>query len=584
MPQPAVVGTSCLVPEAFIANEQEFLDISRQSGIQVGNFVPHPSPAIPINDHSRLAFVDIDGDGYDDIVMHSLFPNPLAGVPFEHLVFMNQHDGTFKDVSDESGLRNVQAAFLVFGDFDNDGDEDVFAGLDIDLAGHTSEVLLNDGNGHFTQLKNAGVEKLQYSGNAVLADFNLDGKLDLFSGNGQTTYAVQNALLYGNGDGTFTDVSTTSLFPAIPAQPSNGVVACDFDNDGDLDIFVATYGVSILQGWDQLWQNGGQGTFVNMAEPLGFNALITGNYFNARTGYGTQPEPDGMIGGNGFGIDCGDVNGDGYPDIWLAQISHADGSDTSRLWSDPTELMINQGPDAGFTFVNQFLAAGLPFNEGDIDAALIDYDNDGRLDLSVTRTDKYESEYTTLEQKAWFGLYRQKDDGTFESKVETSGINAGPVTVDAPNTVRMKAGQNLAWADIDHDGDADLLVGGRDQGGGRPNFLFENQVGSHALWLGVQVRGDGQHVPLDAFGARVTLRVGDRVVLREKKSSRGTYDSIDGSALLFGLGDVGACSDGQNQVQLEVRWGDGKVETYGPDQFALSSYIRLTYGKGISKI
>ena len=77
-----------------------FVDTSEYSGIQVDNYDPDPPDGMQINDHSRLAFSDINGDGFDDAVMHSLYPNPANGVPFEHLVFLNNGDGTFADHSD----------------------------------------------------------------------------------------------------------------------------------------------------------------------------------------------------------------------------------------------------------------------------------------------------------------------------------------------------------------------------------------------------------------------------------------------------------------------------------------------------
>ena len=128
-----------------------FSDVSAQSGMQVGNFDPDPPEGMVINDHSRLAFADLNSDGFDDIVMHSLYPNPRAGVPFEHLVFLNNQDGTFSDHSDASGLRDVQAGFFAFADVDNDGDQDAFAGLDLpDLGDHRSAIQLNDCSGVFT--------------------------------------------------------------------------------------------------------------------------------------------------------------------------------------------------------------------------------------------------------------------------------------------------------------------------------------------------------------------------------------------------------------------------------------------------
>src|SRR4051812_21629330 len=162
---------ACTPRDLTTPDKDFFVDISDSSGIRAGNFVANPATPIPINDHSRLAFADIDGDGKDDIVAHNLFPNPEKGVPFEHLVFLNDGDKTFRDFSDESGLKNVQAAFFVFGDVDNDGDQDCFAGLDIALGGETSALYLNDGKGHFTKKRASGVEKADFAANAIFADF-----------------------------------------------------------------------------------------------------------------------------------------------------------------------------------------------------------------------------------------------------------------------------------------------------------------------------------------------------------------------------------------------------------------------------
>ncbi|MEZ4382452.1 MAG: CRTAC1 family protein [Nannocystaceae bacterium] len=559
-------------PQAVQAlGEGFFTDISDASGIRVDNFVADPPASIPINDHSRLAFADLNGDGLDDVVAHSLYPNPLAGVPFEHLVYLSNGDGTFTHFSDESGLRDVQAGFFVFGDVDNDGDQDCFAGLDVDLSGETNQLLLNDGAGHFSRLSGAGVEISRRAANAVMADFNGDANLDIFVGNGHTGYNVADQLYFGFGDGTFEDVSAVYL-AGSPAQPSNGSVACDIDDDGDLDILVATYGVSVLNGRNHLWRNDGAGLFTEVGVDQGFAALATGNYFLAATGNGTDPEPDKgpgeYVGSNGFGIQCEDVNGDGLADVYLATISHPVSSDYKRTWSDPSQLLINQGPAGGYALVNEFLARGLPFNEGDIDASMIDFDNDGRLDLAVTRDKKYEGNYSEVDQQSWFGLMHQRPDGSFASVGPTSGINQSG---DPWN--RMKAGQNHAWSDIDGDGDLDLLVGGRDNGGGgRPNFLFRNDVGQDNAWLAIRLHGDGAAINRDAIGARVTLRFADWTIAREVKSGRGTYTSIDSRALHFGVGDLGC------DYEVEVRWPDGEVERYAARDFPPKNYVDLTYG------
>ena len=554
-----------------------FIDISEASGIQVENYDPDPPSRIPINDHSRLGFVDINGDGYDDIVAHSLFPNPRAGVPFEHLVFLNNRDGTFEHFSDQSGLRDIQSGFFAFGDIDNDGDQDAFAGLDI--ADHpdrsqTHQILLNDGSGHFTQLPSSGVEVAPegaIAGNAVFADFDGDTFLDLYVGNGQSSYAGSDLLFRGRGDGTFEDASG-SLVGNEP-RPTNGTVACDYDDDGDIDIFVATYGVSYKLGHNVLWENDGDGTFRDVALERGFHALATGNYALRDTGLGLDPEPgkepNEWVGSNAFGVQCDDVNGDGHMDIFLATISHPNSGDYGRKWSDPSQLLINSGPEGAFSFTNEFLLRDLPFNEGDVDGAVVDFDNDGLLDLSVSRDKKYEGGYTEIDQKSWFGLMHQLPGGAFESVGYTSGINdAG----DDPFN-KMKMTQNHAWSDFDHDGDMDLLAGGRDtSGAGRPNFLFENQIGSQNDWLVVQLVGDGVNINRDAIGTRVEISSGDTRIVREVKTNRSMYNSMDMRALHFGLGEL-PCD-----AEMRVRWPDGRVDLFDATEIGRNRWLRLAYG------
>ena len=581
-------GKSVLDPVACVQTpltepgEDFFTDISAASGITKNNFVESPATPIPINDHSRLAFTDIDGDGLDDVVMHNLYPNAQKGVPFEHLVFLSDGHKGFRDFSDESGLRGVQAAFFSFGDVDNDGDQDCFAGLDIVLGKETSTLWLNDGKGHFTKKEGSGVEKAKLTANGVFADFDGDAHLDLYAGNGGTSDAVPDQLFLGNVDGTFRDAS--SNLSARSSQPTNGVVACDYDDDGDQDIFVSHYGVSIGKGWKTLWENDGAGNFTDVAKDRGFNALAGGNYYLASTSHGTMPQPGdaaSYIGSNGFGIDCQDIDGDGHRDIWLATISHTVDSDESRKWSDPSQLLINKGAAGGFGFDNQFLAKGLPFNEGDIDAAAVDFDNDGRVDLSVSRDKKYEGNYTTPDQKSDFGLMHQNEDGTFTSVGLVSGINA---RAEGDTTDRMKAGQNLAWSDVDADGDLDLLVGGRDNGGkGRANFLFENTIGQKNGWVGVRLHGDGVKTNKDAIGGRVTVTAGDRKWVREVKSSRGTYSSSNSRALIFGLGAAGCGANSTAEVAIDVRWPNGELTHLEPGSFGLNRYLTIDHASGLAK-
>jgi hypothetical protein len=137
--------------------------------------------------------------------------------------------------------------------------------------------------------------------------------------------------------------------------------------------------------------------------------------------------------------------------------------------------------------------------------------------------------------------------------------------------VTMKKGQNHAWSDIDRDGDMDLLVGGRDAGGGRPNFLFRNDLGHENRWIAFEVRGDGQKVNRDGIGTRISLVFSDQRLTRELHSSRGTYNSTDMRALSFGLGSL-PC-----EYTVEVRWPDGTLVEIPREALLEESYHTLTY-------
>jgi hypothetical protein len=581
---PAAPDQDCAPQPITPIGTNFFTDISGPSGMQENNFSPEP---VISNDHSRVAVADVDGDGWDDLVMHN--GTQIDKKPFEHLIFRNNGDGTFSDFSDESGLRTVQSAFFAFADVDNDGDQDCFAGMDADRDGRlglTHQLLLNDGHGHFTRKEDSGLEGApgtpHVAATALFGDYNGDGNLDLYLGNGSAFVMMSDQFFLGHGDGTFEDASSRLKGGSAIRRTSNGGVACDYDNDNDLDLFISVYGAApeMAYAHNVLWENDGQGNFTNVARERGFEALATGNYRLYTTGQGRDPEPvpqEHWMGGNGFGLQCEDVNNDGLLDIWLANISHPVASDYNRKWSDPSELLLNEGPAADYHFRNIYLDAGIPFNEGDLNASMIDFDNDGRMDLAMSREGKYEFQYRTWDLMAWFGLFHQTDDLTFESVGQISGIN-DPNDPAPTDHKRAKASGAHAWSDIDHDGDVDLLVGAfqRIADVGRANYLLRNDIGSQNAWLAIRLENDSTDFNRDALGSRVELVWTGLRQTRELKASHGMDNEDDTRVLHFGLGNLGCPRN------VEVRWPNGQHEAFDGRAIGQNRYVTLRYGDGMA--
>ncbi len=396
------------------------------------------------------------------------------------------------------------------------GADEAWDALDNDCDGmadedYTNLFLLNDGSGSFQVRSGSGVETVDPSTAAAFGDGNADGNLDLYWGNWLESYpddpAVQDRYVQGNGDGSFTDATQQAGLITETALSCYGVLWNDYDNDGDQDIFVGNYHL-----YDNfLWQNQGDGSFRDVALEVGVA------HDDEESPYSDWP------GGHTYGGDFGDVDNDGDMDFYMANLAHP----RVQPWSDPSMFVVNQGaPD--FLFVNLLEEYGFIYDEGDVNAAFADYDNDMDLDLVVASL--YTGHYSRL--------YRN-DGGTGFTDVT---YQTGTAVHDSVSAV---------WSDVDEDGDMDLFIA--DRADAPYVHLFVNQVGQEHNWLQLDLVGSSGN--RDAVGARVTLEAGGVGQIRDVPGGGGHSNTQQTRIVHFGLADVATID------KVQVRWVGGATET-----------------------
>ncbi len=364
----------------------------------------------------------------------------------------------------------------------------------------------NDGTGQFTTVPSSGVEALDPSAAAALGDGNGDGFLDVYWGNWLVHYpdaaAEPDRYFTGNGDGTFTDAAA-SLLTDMDPRPAYGVLWADYDNDGDQDIWVGNYGY----GWNWLWTNDG-----------------TGRYEEGGNAHGLAHDSVGFQGGNTFGGDWGDIDNDGDLDLYSADIAHP----RYWEWSDRSILHVNGG-GPGWLFTDHREDVGLVYDEGDVNAAFADFDNDGDLDLVVASL--YGTHYSRLYRNEWPDPWFT--DVTYET---------GTAVEDAVSPV---------WSDVDEDGDLDLVIA--DRTGPAYVHFFENTIGQDSAWIELTLEGTLSN--RSAVGARVTLSAGGVTQIREVEGGGGHSNTQSTMVVHFGLGSATAIDE------VTVRWPAGAEET-----------------------
>ena len=483
--------------------------------------------------HGRTAWVDLDQDGWVDAITHSVGNQADCN---NARVWRNNGDGTFTDMTANSGVNGLCSNFMVAADVNNDGKVDLFAGVNSELndsgvptdPNHDDVILMGNGDFTFTVKANSGVAGADPTPAGAFADYDRDGLVDLFYGNWLKKYpyspAMKDRLFKGNGDGTFTETTDSAGMgdQGIENQPCYGAIWGDYNNDGYPDLLVSNYGY----GPNFLWKNLGNGTFEEKGVDTGVSYDDINNGFY-------------ITGGNTFGADFGDVNNDGNLDVYLSEIAHP----RYQPWSDPSRLMLNGGPFTGYVFYDHTRDLGIFYDEGEIEPTFVDFDNDGDLDLFVSVL--YTGHYARL--------YRQESNGAFVD-----------ITAEAGLTIHDS--QNNSWADYDRDGDMDLLVGQRS--GGAYMHLYRNDLDNGNHYIEVKLKGVQSNTM--AIGARVEVTTCDRTQIREVTGGRGHAGSQKSFWQHFGLGQNSKVD------HITVRWPSGLVQTVNAPE--VDRFITITEG------
>jgi hypothetical protein len=492
-----------------------------------------------------VAFFDFDNDGWLDILVlsGSRFGDPPADA--SNRLYKNNRDGTFTDVTRESGLLRTGYFYgVTVGDYNNDGFEDVF------LTGWGQNALYhNNGDGTFSDVtKEAGLLNPQprFGSGCAFVDYDRDGRLDLFVSNyltfdmqsvpraGQSkscnvegVFCGPRGLPYGrhslyrnNGDGSFSDVTEAAGISKVPGGYGLTVAAADFDNDGWPDLYVACDSTPSL-----LFRNNRDGTFTEQAIESGV-AL----------------SDDGMVQA-GMGLGVGDFRLDGKLHIVKTHFA----GDTPAVYINDGKGNFRDGTrQSGLAVETRFVTWGV---------GVADLDNDGNPDLfSVTGGiyPEVRDNYGTPRL-----LFRNLGNGKFEELMGQAG----------PGVDALHSSRGCAFGDFDNDGDVDIVIVNHNE----PPSLLRNDVDGSGHWLKVKLEGVQSN--RSAIGARVTIRYGDKIQAQEVLS-QSSYLSVNDSRLHFGLGTA-------TVADIEIRWPLGrieKLEIVGADQL-----IRVKEGSGITR-
>lgn len=537
---------AALAGPAEVAPRVAFTEVAAQSGLDFGHFSGRTGKRYILEiTGSGVGLFDYDGDG--DLDAYFVQGARLPGSPSEpsppgSRLYRNDGSGRFTDVTEEAGVGHAGYGMgVAVGDVDGDGD------LDLYVTGYGADVLYrNDGQGRFQDVTaEAGLGDPRWTTSAVFVDGDGDGDLDLYVAGyldfspersppcelrghpvhcGPDAYdGIPDRLYENDGHGRFRDVSAAMGIGQAGGK-GLGVVAGDFDADGDQDIYVANDGTPNF-------------LFINSRNEgrLGFRE--EGLYYG--TAYGQDARALA-----GMGTDMGDFDDDGDLDI---VVTNLDSQTNSVYRNDEGRAATESSTSVGLG------ASTLPWVGFGV--RFFDYDLDGDLDLVVANGHVMDN------------VALVKEGASFEQPVMLFENSGGHFAEPCPGCLPKGVGRGLATGDVDNDGDLDVLISNND---GAP-FLLRNDIAAGRAAIGLKLEGRGPGSPRDAYGARVSWTAEGRRRTRDVRAGASFCSSSDPRLLL-------AVPRAEGPQEVAIQWPDGAAETL---RLVPGAYHHAVQGEGV---